>query len=121
MDEAIEHLPGLVDRHARMRVEVARLARQRIKVTDEKGQIVLRVSGDLRVEELTIAPEAAADVEVLSATLAVLIEQALERATTLARTRLGIAGGDLAEIGLPEDRPALPGNKKRASSSPDEA
>lgn len=112
MDDAIEHLPGLVDRHARLRVEVARLARQRVRVTDEKGHVTLRMSGDLRVEELSIAPEAAEDVEALAATIAALIEQALERATEVARTRLGIAGGDLAGIGLPEDRPSLPGQRR---------
>ena len=70
------------------------------------GMVKAKMSGDLRLLELTIDPEAAEDVEMLQDMVTAAVNEALRSAQELATSKLGgIAGlggaGGLGGLGLP--------------------
>jgi DNA-binding YbaB/EbfC family protein len=68
------------------------------------GMVTVRVSGDLDVKSIAIAPQAVDpdDIELLQDMVMAAVNEALRSAQELASSKLGgIAGGGLGGLGLP--------------------
>ena len=69
------------------------------------GMVKAKMSGDLRLLELTIDPEAAEDVEMLQDMVTAAVNEALRSAQELATSKLGgiagLGGGGVGGLGLP--------------------
>ena len=93
----------------KMQAEMARaqeeLAAAEVEASAGGGMVTVKVSGDLVVKAITIAPEAIDpdDPELLQDMVLAATNEALRAAQELQQTRLGgLAGGmDLGSLGLP--------------------
>ena len=90
----------------------AEMAQAQEKLKDEVvessaggGMVKAKMSGDLRLLELTIDPEAAEDVEMLQDMVTAAVNEALRSAQELATSKLGgiagLGGGGVGGLGLP--------------------
>ncbi len=84
------------------------LKHETVEASAGGGMVTVRVSGDLQVKAVAIAPEAAdpQDVEMLGDMVLAAVNEALRAAQDLAAQRLGGATGDLdlgalGDLGLP--------------------
>jgi DNA-binding YbaB/EbfC family protein len=67
------------------------------------GMVTVRISGDLELREVTIAPEAVdpEDVELLQDMVIAATNEAIRAAQELAARKMGAATGGLGGLGLP--------------------
>jgi nucleoid-associated protein EbfC len=81
------------------------LKNEEVEASAGGGMVTVKVSGDLVVKSVTIAPEAIDpdDPEMLQDMIVVALNEALRAAQELAATRMGgLTGGlDLGSLGLP--------------------
>ena len=90
-----------------MQAEVAKaqesLKDEVVEATAGGGMVTVRMSGDLELRELKIAPEAVDpdDVELLQDMVTAAVSEALRSAQELAASKMGAATGGLGDLGLP--------------------
>jgi DNA-binding YbaB/EbfC family protein len=74
-----------------------------VEATAGGGMVSVKMSGDLELQELTIAPEAVdpEDVELLQDMVLAAINEAIRSAQELAASKMGAATGGLGGLGLP--------------------
>jgi DNA-binding YbaB/EbfC family protein len=82
------------------------LKSEEVEATAGGGMVTVKVTGDLQVKSIVIAPDALedGDAELLSDMVLAAVNEALRAAQELAATRLGgVTGGlDLGGLGLPD-------------------
>ncbi len=74
-----------------------------VEATAGGGMVSVKMSGDLELQELTIAPEAVdpEDVELLQDMVLAAVNEAIRSAQELAASKMGAATGGLGGLGLP--------------------
>jgi DNA-binding YbaB/EbfC family protein len=74
-----------------------------VEATAGGGMVSVKMSGDLELQELTIAPEAIdpEDVELLQDMVLAAVNEAIRSAQELAASKMGAATGGLGGLGLP--------------------
>lgn len=88
-----------------MEVAQEELKKETVEASAGGGMVAVRISGDLEVKSVVIAPEAVdpEDVEMLADMVLVAVNEALRAAQDLAAKKMGGATGglDLGGLGLP--------------------
>jgi nucleoid-associated protein EbfC len=88
---------------ADMASEQEKLKGEVVEASSGGGMVKVKMSGDLRLLEITIDPDAAdpEDVEMLSEMVLAAVNEAIRSAQELAANRLGGVTGGLGGLGLP--------------------
>ena len=79
------------------------LKKEVVEATAGGGMVSVKMSGDLELQELTIAPEVVdpEDVELLQDMVLAAVNEAIRSAQELAASKMGAATGGLGGLGLP--------------------
>jgi DNA-binding YbaB/EbfC family protein len=88
---------------AQMEKAQEELAQETVEASAGGGMVTVKVSGDLTIKSIAIAPEAVdpGDVELLQDMVLAAINEALRSAQELASAKLGGIAGGLGGLGLP--------------------
>jgi DNA-binding YbaB/EbfC family protein len=84
---------------ADMAAAQAALKAEVIETAAGGGTVKIAITGDLVVQSITVAPEAAEDLELLNDLLVVAVNQALTQAQASAAAKMSAAGGELGAMG----------------------
>ena len=87
------------------------LKSERVEATAGGGMVKVAMTGDMRIETLTIDPDAVdpEDVEMLQDTVVAAVNQAIDQAQQLAASKMGGIAGGLGGPGGPLGGLGLPG------------
>ena len=101
------NLNQMMQQVQQMQAEVARaqeqLKNEVVEATAGGGMVKVKMTGDLKLKELTIDPEAIDpdDPDLLQDMVIAAVNEAIRSAQELAASKMGAAAGGLGDLGLP--------------------